>query len=58
MRWSPKQLNRFYSVFGTIVLATLWLVWITYFETNFFGTLATAAATACLIHFIQSRLQA
>jgi hypothetical protein len=53
-----KHWKQFYWVSGTVLLTTAWLAFVFYFEPNSVGTLATAAATACVIALIQSRLKA
>ena len=50
--------KQFYWVSGTVVLAVVWLAFVFYFEPDIVGKLATAAATACVIALIQSRLKA
>jgi hypothetical protein len=53
-----KYWKQFYWVSGTVILTAVWLAFVFYFEPDFVGTLATAAATACVIALIQSRLKA
>jgi hypothetical protein len=53
-----KYWKQFYWVSGTVLLTAVWLAFVFYFEPDSAGTLATAAATACVIALIQSRLKA
>ena len=50
--------KQFYWVSGTVLLTAVWLAFVFYFEPDLVGKLATAAATACVIALIQSRLKA